>query len=48
MNLRIWTTILFTTVLTTAECCDFIIIILWKKVWISSLRTSDWTRCTIT
>ncbi len=47
-NSRIETTFLFTTVSTTAEHCGFTITTLWRKVWMSSLRTHDWTRYTVT
>jgi hypothetical protein len=46
-KLRIETTFLFTTVLTTAERCGFTITTLQRKVWMSSLRTHNWTRCTV-
>jgi hypothetical protein len=46
-NSRIETTFLFTTVLTTAERCGFTITTLQRKVWMSSLRTHNWTRCTV-
>ncbi len=46
-NLRIETIFLFTTVLTTAGCCGFTITTLQRKMWMSSLRTHNWTRCTV-
>ncbi len=46
-NSRIETIFLFTTVLTTAGRCGFTITTLQRKVWMPSLRTHDWTRCTV-